>query len=51
MNVNFNDVKDIYELNNSLINICGVIETSLFTSVITKAIIASDKGIRVISKN
>ena len=51
MNVDFNDVKDIYELNNSLINICGVIETSLFTNVITKAIIASEEGIRVISKS
>ena len=51
MNVDFNDVKDIYELNNSLINICGVIETSLFTNVITKVIIASEKGIRVISKS
>jgi len=51
MNVDFNDVKDIYELNNSLINVCGVIETSLFTNVITKAIIASEKGIRVISKS
>ena len=51
MNVDFNDVKDIYELNNRLINICGVIETSLFTNVITKAIIASEKGIRVISKS
>ena len=51
MNVTFKDVKDIYELNNSLINICGVIETSLFTNVITKAIIASEEGIRVISKS
>jgi len=51
MDVTFNDVKDIYELNDSLINICGVIETSLFTKVITKAIIASEKGIRVISKS
>ena len=51
MNVDFNDVKDIYKLNNRLINICGVIETSLFTNVITKVIIASEKGIRVISKS
>ena len=50
MNVAFNEVKDMYKLNNSLINICGVIETSLFTDVITKAIVASEKGIRVISK-
>ena len=51
MNVAFNDVKDMYKLNNSLINICGVIETSLFTDVITKAIVVSEKGIRVISKS
>jgi len=51
MDVAFDDVKDIYKLNNSLINICGVIETSLFTDVITKAIVASEKGIRVISKS
>lgn len=51
MNVEFHDVKDIYELNNRLINICGVIETSLFTNVITKAIIANEKGIKIISKN
>ena len=50
MNITFNKVKDIYELNNSLINICGVLETSLFTNVITKAIIASENGIRIISK-
>lgn len=51
MNVSFDNVKDINELSNSLINICGVLETSLFTNVITKAIVASEKGIRVISKN
>ncbi len=50
MNVNFSEVKDIYELNTSLKNICGVIETSLFINVITKVIIASEDGIRVISK-
>lgn len=51
MNVNFNEVKDIYELNKSLKNICGVIETSLFINIITKVIIASENGIRVIDKN
>lgn len=51
MNVSFDNVKDINELSSSLINICGVLETSLFTNVITKAIVASEKGIRVISKN
>lgn len=51
MNVTFNEVKEIEELNNKLKNICGVIETSLFTNVITKVIISSESGIRVISKN
>jgi ribose 5-phosphate isomerase A len=51
MNVNFNEVKDIDELNKSLKNICGVIETSLFIDIITKLIIASENGIRVIAKN
>ena len=51
MNVTFNEVKNIQELNRKLKNICGVIETSLFTDVITKVIIASENGIRVISKN
>lgn len=51
MNVKFYDVKDIYKLNNSLINICGVVETSLFINVITKVIISSEEGIRVISKS
>lgn len=50
MNVSFDNVKDINELSSSLINICGVLETSLFTNVITKAIVAGENGIRVISK-
>lgn len=50
MNVSFDNVKDINELSSSLINTCGVLETSLFTNVITKAIVASENGIRVISK-
>lgn len=51
MNVTFNEVKEIEELNKKLKNICGVIETSLFTNVITKVIISSENGIKVISKN
>ncbi|OOM73957.1 ribose 5-phosphate isomerase A [Clostridium sp. BL-8] len=51
MNVSFKNISDIKKLNDELINICGVIETSLFINVITKAIIASENGIRVISKN
>ncbi|EHJ01604.1 ribose 5-phosphate isomerase [Clostridium sp. DL-VIII] len=51
MNVSFKNISDIKKLNDELINICGVIETSLFINVITKAIIASENSIRVISKN
>lgn len=51
MNASFKNISDIKKLNDELINICGVIETSLFTNVITKAIIAGENGIRMISKN
>jgi ribose 5-phosphate isomerase A len=50
MNVSFSNVENVYQLNSSLINICGVVETSLFTNIITKAIVASEQGIRVISR-
>jgi ribose 5-phosphate isomerase A len=50
VDVFFNNVKDIHKLNDNLIRICGVIETSLFTNVITKVIIASKEGIREISQ-
>jgi ribose 5-phosphate isomerase A len=51
MDVHFHDVKDVFELENSLKSICGVIDTSLFTSVVTKVIIASKEGIKVVSNN
>lgn len=51
MDVHFHDVKDIYELENSLKGISGVIDTSLFTSVVTRVIIASEEGIKVVSNN
>lgn len=50
MDVMFYNVQDIYELENKLRNICGVIDTSLFTNVVTKAVVASSSGVRVISK-
>lgn len=46
----FENVTDIYKLENSLKNICGVIDTSLFVNVVTKALVTSIDGIRVISK-
>lgn len=51
MDVIFDNVKDIYELQNSLKNICGVIETSLFTNVVTKVLIASKDSVRMICKD
>lgn len=50
MDVTFCNVNDIYELQKNLKNICGVIDTSLFINIVTKAIIISEYGIRVISK-
>lgn len=51
MNVVFSEVEDIKELNIKLKSICGVVETSLFTNVITKIIVASGSGVKIISKN
>ena len=51
LDVEFKNIEDAEKLNDDLIKICGVVETSLFTDVVTKAVIASEKGIRVISKN
>lgn len=50
IDVMFKDVSDICKLQNSLKNICGVIETSLFTNVVTKVFVAYDDGVRIISK-
>lgn len=51
MNVAFGEVQDVEELNNRLKNICGVVETSIFTNLITKIIVASESGVKTISKN
>lgn len=50
IDVTFENITDIYKLENSLKNICGVVDTSLFINVVTKAIVTSIDGIRVISK-
>lgn len=50
LDVIFNNVKDINKLENSLKNICGVIDTSLFINVVTKVLVAGDSGIRLISR-
>ncbi|KOF58181.1 MULTISPECIES: ribose 5-phosphate isomerase A [Clostridium] len=49
MDVMFKSVTDVYKLENSLKNICGVIDTSLFTNVVTKVLVASDSGVKLIS--
>jgi ribose 5-phosphate isomerase A len=50
IDVTFENVTDIYKLENSLKNICGVVDTSLFVNVVTKALVTDIDGIRVISK-
>lgn len=45
MDVIFSNVEDIYGLENSLKNICGVIDTSLFTNVVTKVLVSSESGV------
>lgn len=51
LDVMFDGVTDIYKLENSLKNICGVIDTSLFTNVVTKVLIAGDSGVSLIIKD
>lgn len=46
----FKEIQDIKELNNTLINICGVVDTSLFTREVTKAIVVSENDIKIISR-
>lgn len=48
MDVKFSKVENISELENRLMNIRGVIDTSLFVKVVTKAIVIGEKGTRVI---
>lgn len=42
------DVKDISKLNDDLKKIVGVVDTSLFYNIATKALVAGENGIRVI---
>jgi ribose 5-phosphate isomerase A len=51
VDVMFERIKDIYKLENSLKNICGVIDTSLFINVVTKVLIAGDSGVIIKDKN
>lgn len=49
MDVFFENVEDIYNLENNLKNICGVIDTSLFINIVTKVLIVGKDGIRLLS--
>ncbi|WP_019241628.1 MULTISPECIES: ribose-5-phosphate isomerase A [Bacillus] len=46
----FQNVNDVIALETSLKGIAGVIETSLFTNVVTKIIISDDQDIKIMSK-
>lgn len=50
MDVEFDgkDIEDICKLNDSLKRIVGVLDTSLFYNIATKALVASENGIRII---
>lgn len=50
MDVKFNkeDIKDISKLNDSLKKIIGVVDTSLFYNIATKALVVGENGVRLI---
>ena len=50
MDAEFEEVDDIPLLNQRLKNICGVVETSLFTEEVTKVLVASNEGYKVMKR-
>lgn len=50
LDVTFDNIKDIYVLERTLKNICGVLDTSLFVNLVTKAIVIGENGVRIIHK-
>lgn len=50
MDVYFKEVKDLNKLNSDLKSIIGVVDTSLFYNIATKAIVVSEDKIRLIEK-
>lgn len=52
MDVKFNkeDIKDISKLNDSLKRIIGVVETSLFYNIVTKALVVGENGVKIIER-
>ena len=50
LNAKFEKVEDLKKLNDDLLAICGVIDTSLFYNIATKVISVDQEGSRVIVK-
>ena len=50
MEVYFNEVADLNKLNEALLHICGVVDTSLFYQIATKAIVVSETGITIMER-
>lgn len=51
IDVTFEHIQDAYELEKSLKNICGVIDTSLFITKVKKVVVTGEEGTRIIYKN
>ncbi|MFU0784626.1 ribose 5-phosphate isomerase A [Clostridium sp.] len=51
IDVTFENVTDIKKLEKNLKDISGVIDTSLFVGVVSRVLVASTNGIRIIKKN
>ncbi|WP_455797464.1 ribose-5-phosphate isomerase A [Clostridium butyricum] len=47
MKFNSEDVDDISVLNDKLKKIVGIVDTSLFYNIATKAIVAGENGVRI----
>ncbi len=50
MDIYFKNVDDIQALHNNLLNITGVADISLFCNTVTKALVVSENGFKLISK-
>lgn len=50
VDISFDYVEDFKKLNNQLIKIPGVVETSIFINEVTKLILAEENGVKVLAK-
>ncbi|WP_290155551.1 ribose 5-phosphate isomerase A [uncultured Dubosiella sp.] len=50
IDVDFSNVADPIETNRQILGLCGVVDTSLFTGVVDKAIVATKDGVQVLEK-